>query len=48
LSRDEIAGLVGTATETTIRMLHSLQDEGLLEAHGRKLKLMNKELLRSL
>lgn len=48
LSREEIAGLVGTATETAIRMLHSLQEEGLLSTNGKKLKLLDKEQLRQL
>lgn len=46
LSREEIAGLVGTATETTIRLLHALKDEGLLATQGKKLRLLNKDGLR--
>lgn len=42
LSREEIAGLVGTATETVIRMLHAMQEEGLLQTQGKKIRLTNK------
>lgn len=46
LTREEIAGLVGTATETAIRILHSLQDEGLLETNAKKITLLKKDELR--
>lgn len=46
LSREEIAGLVGTATETVIRLLHAMKDEGLLATSGRKLRLIDKDGLR--
>lgn len=46
LSRDEIAGLVGTATETVIRLLHSLRDDGLLATTGKKIRLIDKPALR--
>lgn len=42
LSREEIAGLMGTATETAIRILNSLRDEGLVATSGRKIRLTNK------
>lgn len=42
LSREEIAGLVGTATETAIRLLHSLRDDGLLATTGKKIRLIDK------
>ena len=42
LSREEIAGLVGTATETVIRMLHAMQEEGLLQMRGKKIRLTDK------
>jgi CRP-like cAMP-binding protein len=46
LSREEIAGLVGTATETAIRLLHSLRDDGLLATTGKKIRLIDKPGLR--
>lgn len=46
LTREEIAGLVGTATETAIRILHSLKDEGLLATSGKKIRLLNIDGLR--
>lgn len=42
MSRDEIAGLVGTATETVIRLLNALKEEGLVATSGRKLRLIDK------
>jgi CRP/FNR family transcriptional regulator, polysaccharide utilization system transcription regulator len=41
LTREEVAGLVGTATETVIRLLHSLRDDGLLATDGRKIRLLD-------
>jgi CRP/FNR family transcriptional regulator, polysaccharide utilization system transcription regulator len=41
LTREEVAGLVGTATETVIRLLHSLRDDGLLATDGRKIRLID-------
>lgn len=46
LSREEIAGLVGTATETAIRILNSLKEENLLATSGRKIRLTDKAGLR--
>ncbi|HTF06457.1 MAG TPA: Crp/Fnr family transcriptional regulator [Bacteroidia bacterium] len=46
LSREEIAGLAGTATETTIRLIHALEEEGLITISGRRLRLVNKDGLR--
>jgi len=46
LSREEMAGLVGTATETAIRLLHSLRDDGLLATTGKKIRLIDKSGLK--
>lgn len=46
LTREEIAGLVGTATETAIRLLHALKEEGLLATSGKKIRLLDKVGLR--
>lgn len=41
LTREELAGLVGTATETVIRLLHSLRDDKLVATDNRKIRLTN-------
>ncbi len=45
LSREEIANLVGTATETAIRLLSELNKEGVIELSGKKIKIVNHRLL---
>lgn len=45
LSRDEMAGLVGTATETVIRLLNTLKAEGFLATEGKKLRLTDRNAL---
>lgn len=39
LTREEIANLVGTATESVIRLLSEFKSNNLIELHGRKVKL---------
>ncbi|UKJ05789.1 Crp/Fnr family transcriptional regulator [Solitalea lacus] len=47
LSREEIANMTGTATETAIRLLSELKGDGLIEFVGKKIKIVNvKELVR--
>ena len=47
LTREDMANFVGTATETLIRLLKDFKEEGLIEIHGRKLKILdNKKLLK--
>jgi len=41
LSRVDLANLVGTATETVIRLLSDFKEEKLIEIYGRKIKLLN-------
>jgi len=41
LSRADLGGLVGTATETVIRLLNSFKKEGLLATEGKKLRLLD-------
>ncbi len=41
LTREEIANLVGTATETAIRLLSTLKTEKLIDFEGKKIKLLN-------
>lgn len=47
LTREEIANLVGTATETAIRLLSELNKESIIELSGKKIAIKNmRELLR--
>ena len=41
LSREEIANLVGTATETVIRLLSDLKSEGAISLDGKKIKILS-------
>jgi CRP-like cAMP-binding protein len=41
LSREEIANIVGTATETVIRMLAKFANDGLIELDGKKIRLVS-------
>ncbi len=46
LSREDLANIVGTATESLIRLLNDFKKEGLIETVGRKIKILEpKELL---
>lgn len=45
LSREEIANLVGTATETAIRLLSELNKEKIIELIGKKIRIINQKLL---
>jgi CRP-like cAMP-binding protein len=48
LSREEIANLVGTATESTIRLLSEFKKDNMVELDGKKIKITNpKKLLRT-
>src|SRR5690606_11163803 len=42
LTREEIAGLVGTATETVIRLLSEFKKDGLIEFEGKKIVILDK------
>lgn len=48
LTREEIAGLVGTATETAIRLIQQLKDDGMLATDNRKTRLIDVPALRRL
>ena len=41
LSREEIANLVGTATESAIRLLSEFKKDGMVELEGKKIKILN-------
>jgi CRP/FNR family transcriptional regulator len=45
LSREEIADLVGTATETAIRLLSEFRQEGIIELIGKKIGIADKNKL---
>jgi CRP/FNR family transcriptional regulator, polysaccharide utilization system transcription regulator len=48
LSREEIATLVGTATETAIRLLSEFKSGKMVEFVGKKIKIIDqKELLKT-
>jgi len=49
IPREDFAGFIGTATETAIRMLQRLKEEGLIAmGPGRKLRLLDKTRLREI
>ncbi len=48
LSREEIAGMVGTATESCIRLLSELKKEGYIELSGKKIKIIKVDQLKKL
>ncbi len=41
LTREELANMVGTATESVIRLLSEFKSDKLIELNGRKIKLLN-------
>ncbi len=41
LSREEIANLIGTATETAIRLLSEFKQDNIIELNRRKIKILN-------
>lgn len=48
ITREVLASIVGTATETVIRCLSDLKDEGLIEVRGRKIIVLSNDGLKSL
>ncbi len=48
ITREELSNFVGTATETVIRLLSDYKSEGLVEAKGRKIKLLNIEKMKTI
>ena len=48
LTREEIANMVGTATESAIRLLSDLKGEELIETKGKRIKLLDAPGLRHL
>jgi CRP-like cAMP-binding protein len=45
LTREEIANLVGTATETAIRLLSEFNKDHIIELSGKKIKILDKDKL---
>jgi len=45
LSREEIANLVGTATESTIRLLSEFKRENMVDLDGKKIKIIDSQRL---
>lgn len=45
LTREEIANIIGTATESAIRLISEFKQDGLIEAEGRNIKILNHEKL---
>lgn len=45
LSREDIANLVGTATETAIRLLSEFKHDKIVELDGKKIKILNADKL---
>ena len=48
LSREELAGMIGTATESCIRLLSELNNSGYIELTGKKITLLDKNKLKRL
>lgn len=45
LTREDLANIVGTATESLIRLLNEFKKEGLIETKGRKIKVLDTKAL---
>ncbi|MEZ5027037.1 MAG: Crp/Fnr family transcriptional regulator [Chitinophagales bacterium] len=45
LTREDIANLVGTATETTIRLLSEFKKDNIIELTGKKIRIINNQKL---
>lgn len=45
LTREDLANFVGTATETLIRLLKDFKEEDIIQTHGRKIEVLNREAL---
>ena len=48
MSREDIAGIVGTSTETVIRALSDFKDEQIIDIKGRSISIKNIEKLRKM
>jgi CRP-like cAMP-binding protein len=43
LTREELANIVGTATESVIRLLSEFKSDRLVELNGRKIRILNRK-----
>ncbi len=41
ISRQDLAGIVGTATESVIRIISEFREDGILDVKGSKIKIIN-------
>ena len=48
LSREELSGLIGTATESCIRLLSEFKKDGLIDLIGKKISIVNEKELRKM
>ncbi len=48
LTREEMANLIGTATESAIRLISEFKGDGLITVEGRRIKIENQDKLRKL
>jgi len=48
LTREEIANMIGTATESAIRLISEMKGEGYIEAKGKRIKVADRPALRSI
>jgi CRP-like cAMP-binding protein len=48
LSRDELAGMIGTATESCIRQLSELNKSGIIDLKGKKITLLDRNKLKKM
>lgn len=48
LTREELANIIGTATESVIRLLSEFKSDGLIELQGRKIRLVNIQQLKKI
>jgi CRP-like cAMP-binding protein len=48
LTREEIANIVGTATESVIRLLSEFKSDKYIEINGRRIKILNPDALKKL
>jgi CRP-like cAMP-binding protein len=48
LSREELAGMIGTATESCIRLLSEFNKSGLIDLNGKKISIIDRSKLKRL
>lgn len=48
LTREEIANLVGTATESAIRLISEFKNDQLIQVQGRQIKVLNHQMLKKI